>query len=95
MNASGNTQNPQETSPKTPFLRPELQEILHKNRPTDNKHPKMPPEKRAAEFAPFDALTGLSENLAITEKLNNAKFAPEKFKTYEEIDEDYPDYLFP
>ena len=33
---------------------------------TSKRHPRMPMEKRAAQFAPFEALTGLEEKLDCT-----------------------------
>lgn len=37
--------------------------LLDKSRPVDTKHPAMSLHNRAAQFAPFDALTGLSERI--------------------------------
>lgn len=40
----------------------EYKDMLHMPRPK-SKHPSMPPEKRAAQFAPFAALTGYEEEI--------------------------------
>lgn len=39
----------------------------YKKRPASDR-PKMPREQRAKQFAPFDALTGLSERLRLAEE---------------------------
>ena len=36
------------------------------NHPTSINHPRMNPEKRAAQFAPFSALTGYEESIEKT-----------------------------
>lgn len=41
-------------------------DILHMPRPISKAHHPMPREKRAAQFAPFAALTGHAEALAET-----------------------------
>ena len=42
-------------------------EKTYKKRPASDR-PKMPPEQRAKQFAPFDALSGLSERLRQAEE---------------------------
>lgn len=37
------------------------EDILHLPRPVSRKHPRMPLEDRAAQFAPFAALTGYED----------------------------------
>ncbi len=41
-------------------------DIIHLEHPTSTKHPRMPLEKRAAQFAPFAALTGLDDAIEQT-----------------------------
>lgn len=41
--------------------------ILHRPHPVSAKHPPMPREKRAAQFAPFAALTGYDEVIRQTQ----------------------------
>ena len=49
------------------MLSTEYQKILHRTRPVSGRHP-MAVEKRAKQFAPFDALRGLREALAKKER---------------------------
>lgn len=46
--------------------RKEYAKIIHLARPEPKCHPRMPMEKRAAQFAPFAALTGYEEVLKKT-----------------------------
>ncbi|WP_073091409.1 hypothetical protein [Selenomonas ruminantium] len=39
----------------------EFADIINMPRPEPKRHPRMPKEKRAAQFAPFAALTGYEE----------------------------------
>ena len=39
------------------------------------RHPRMPLEKRAAQFAPFEALTGLEEKLDVTARDKEQRIA--------------------
>ncbi|MCR5509263.1 MAG: hypothetical protein K6F34_11340 [Lachnospiraceae bacterium] len=39
----------------------DYRDIIDKERPVSSKHPRMPIGNRAAQFAPFAALTGLDD----------------------------------
>lgn len=41
-------------------------DMLYMPHPTSINHPRMAPEKRAAQFAPFSALTGYEESIEKT-----------------------------
>ena len=41
-------------------------DMLHLPHPVSRKHPPMPPENRAAQFAPFAALTGYDTEIEKT-----------------------------
>lgn len=43
-------------------------DIIHMEHPISKNHPQMPMINRAAQFAPFAALTGYEEALAETRK---------------------------
>lgn len=45
-------------------------DIIHMEHPISKNHPQMPMINRAAQFAPFAALTGYEEALAETRKKN-------------------------
>ncbi len=47
--------------------------LLHLDRPEDPKHPPMPMHNRAAQFAPFDALTGLGERLSEASRITQMR----------------------
>ncbi len=47
--------------------------ILHMDKPADKKHKPMSIHNRAAQFAPFDALTGFSEQIYETARLTDAR----------------------
>ncbi len=47
-------------------------DILHLSRPRNGKHPPMPMEKRAAQFLPFSALTGLEAVIEEEGRLTDA-----------------------
>lgn len=55
-------------------------------RPVSKHHAPMPLENRAAQFAPFAALTGYDDAIAETARLNELKFEQknEKFEDYDE-----------
>ena len=42
------------------------------------RHPQMPMEKRAAQFAPFEALTGLEDKLAGTARDKERRIADDE-----------------
>ncbi len=44
----------------------EYDDIIHMEHPISKKHARMPIEKRAAQFAPFAALTGLDDAIEQT-----------------------------
>lgn len=46
----------------------EYDDIIHLPRPVSQSHPRMSLDQRAAQFAPFAALTGLEHALAETTK---------------------------
>ncbi|BAL83017.1 hypothetical protein SELR_13090 [Selenomonas ruminantium subsp. lactilytica TAM6421] len=46
----------------------EFADIINMPRPEPKNHPRMPKEKRAAQFAPFAALTGYEEVVKKTAK---------------------------
>lgn len=48
------------------------EDILHLPRPVSEKHPRMPREKRAAQFSPFAALTGYEEVIRKVEEEQTA-----------------------
>ncbi len=48
-------------------------QIIHLNRPLDPKHPPMSLHNRAAQFAPFDALTGFGSQIYETSRRTDKK----------------------
>lgn len=48
-------------------------DIINCKRPVSGKHPQMPLENRAAQFAPFAALTGYDDAVAETARLTDKK----------------------
>lgn len=53
-------------------------DIIELPHPTSKTHPRMPLSDRAAQFAPFAALTGHEEAIRETERLARARFEEEK-----------------
>ncbi len=49
-------------------------DILHMKRPVSKNHVPMSLENRAAQFAPFAALTGYDDAIAEAARLNELKF---------------------
>ncbi len=47
--------------------------IIHMERPVDNRHPGMSLHNRAAQFAPFDALTGFGGKIYETSRLTQKR----------------------
>ncbi len=47
--------------------------IMHMKRPVDTKHPAMSLHNRAAQFAPFDALTGFGGRIYETSRLTEER----------------------
>ena len=52
--------------------------ILHLPHPTSSIHPRMSRQSRAAQFAPFEALSGHSQVLAETARQTEAKKEPDE-----------------
>lgn len=48
-------------------------DILYRNHPTSKKHPRMSNMNRAAQFAPFAALTGYEESIEETARLTDSR----------------------
>ncbi len=48
----------------------DYEDIIHLENPTSQKYPRMSPEKRAAQFSPFAALTGHEEAVKAAERVN-------------------------
>lgn len=48
-------------------------EILHLTRPFDHRHPAMTLQNRAAQFAPFDALTGFDGRIHEVSRLTDTR----------------------
>lgn len=59
-------------------------DMLHMPHPVSHSHPPMDPSKRAAQFAPFAALTGYEEAVAETHRLTDNRI---------ELDEDRKELL--
>ena len=51
----------------------DYKDILNLPHPESKKHERMPALSRAAQFAPFAALTGFGEQIADTEKKSEEK----------------------
>ncbi len=49
-------------------------DIIHMDRPVSRHHAPMPLENRAAQFAPFAALTGYDDAIAEAARQNELKF---------------------
>lgn len=49
-------------------------DLIHMQRPVSKKHKPMPMENRAAQFAPFAALTGFEEGIEATARQAEEKF---------------------
>lgn len=50
------------------------EDIINMKHPTSKKHPRMSMEARAAQFAPFAALTGFENEVKKTEKIVEKQF---------------------
>ena len=50
------------------------QDIIHLPHPVSKKHPQMPVANRAAQFAPFSALTGHKELIREVERIHEESF---------------------
>lgn len=49
-------------------------DIIHLPHPVSTRHPQMSPEQRAAQFAPFAALSGHKESIAQTAREHLEQF---------------------
>ena len=50
------------------------QDIIHLPHPVSKKHPQMPVANRAAQFAPFSALTGHKELIREVERIHEERY---------------------
>ena len=53
-------------------------DIIHLPHPTSGKHPRMPRPNRAAQFAPFAALSGAEDAVSETARLTNRMIEPDE-----------------
>ena len=58
-------------------------EILSREHPTSKKHPRMSRMNRAAQFAPFAALTGYEESIEETARITNRKIELSEYESEE------------
>ena len=65
------------------FLFPDYFEILSREHPTSKKHPRMSRMNRAAQFAPFAALTGYEESIKETARLTDRKIELSEYEIEE------------
>ena len=63
------------------------EDILYRSRPVSKKHPPMSAADRAAQFAPFAALTGYEESIQKTAKQKADQY-DEKGRRLSQIEED-------
>ncbi|MBR0397722.1 MAG: hypothetical protein IJI10_05555 [Eubacterium sp.] len=64
-------------------------DIINLSRPVSKNHPPMPLEKRAAQFAPFAALTGFEDAISETAQKKEAEIAGEVQRS---VDPEIPMY---
>lgn len=65
------------------FLFPDYFEIISREHPTSKKHPRMSRMNRAAQFAPFAALTGYEESIEETARLTDRKIELSEYEMEE------------
>ena len=65
------------------FLFSDYFEILSKEHPTSKKHPRMSRMNRAAQFAPFAALTGYEESIEETARLTDRRIELSEYEIEE------------
>ena len=58
-------------------------DIINLPHPVSKNHPQMPMVSRAAQFAPFAALTGYGEAISETVRINEEQFEDEADLDYE------------
>ena len=59
------------------------EDIINLPHPVSKNHPQMPMASRAAQFAPFAALTGYGEAISETVRVNEEQFEEEEGLDYE------------
>ena len=57
-------------------------DIIHLPHPVSKSHQPMPMKNRAAQFAPFAALTGYGEAIKESERLNEAQYEEEEWDDF-------------
>ena len=65
------------------FLFSDYFEILSREHPTSKKHPRMSRMNRAAQFAPFAALTGYEESIEETARLTDRRIELSEYEIEE------------
>ena len=55
-------------------------DIIHLPHPTSRKHPRMPQTARAAQFAPFSALTGYEDAVRETARLTDRRIELDEYE---------------
>ena len=71
-------------------------DIIHLEHPTSRKHPRMSRQDRAAQFAPFAALTGYEEMVSETAEENDRDPEPagdDELEWYLESLKNDPDHI--
>ena len=58
-------------------------DVIYRQHPTSKKHPRMPRMNRAAQFAPFAALTGYEESIEETARLTDRRIELSEYEIEE------------
>lgn len=58
-------------------------DIIHLPHPTSERHPRMSRQDRAAQFSPFEALTGLGAALQESARLTERRMIPDEYEQAE------------
>lgn len=58
-------------------------DVIYRQHPTSKKHPRMSNMNRAAQFAPFAALTGYEESIAETARLTDSRIELSEYEIEE------------